>query len=123
MIQKINELKDEITITFLRTQNLIISSYFDAEFNRVTNASQVEAFRKKLYSFRDYIGTTEGYTFFDDYYIEKIAELNHRANVIENGGLETAIEIPKTENVFMILLRKIKDLLLGKSTNKQENEQ
>ncbi len=123
IINKINELKQEITITFLRTQNLIISSYFDAELKRISNKVQIEMFRKKLYNFRDYIGTTEGYTFFDDYYIETIAALNHKANVIENGGMETAINIRinKQENVLMILLRKIKDLLLGKSGEKQED--
>ena len=123
MIHKINELKDEISITFFRTQNLIIHSYFDAEFDRITELSQIEEYRKKLYSFRDLLGTAEGYTFFDDYYIEKISALNHRANVIENGGIETAIHLPKKQNAFMLLLKKIKELLLGKSTNenKQEN--
>ena len=123
MIHKINDLKNEITIMFLRTQNLIVSSYFDAEFKRITNMDQVELFRKKLYNFRDLIGTTDGYTFFDDYYIEKISELNHKINIIENGGIETAINIriPKQENVLMILLRKIKDLLLGKSGEKEED--
>ena len=113
MIQKINNIKDEISITFLRTQNLIVSSYFDTEFDRITNITQVEMFRKKLYNFRDCIGTTEGYTFFDDYYIEKIAELNHKANVIENGGIETAIDLSpsNSSNIFMTLLRKIKELL------------
>ena len=121
MIHKINELKDEITITFFRTQNLIIHSFFDAEFERITTSSQIEEYRKKLYSFRDLLGTAEGYTFFDDYYIEKIAALNHRANIIENGGIETAINLPKRQNAFFTLLRKIKELLLGKSENKQEN--
>ena len=123
MIHKINELKNEITITFLRTQNLIISSYFDSEFDKVTNLTQVDLFRKNLYNFRDLIGSTDGYTFFDDYYIEKISELNHKSNVIENGGIETAINIriPKRENVLMLLLHKIKELLLGKSGEKEED--
>ncbi len=123
MIKKIQKLKDEITVTFLRTQNLILSSYFNAELKKITNLTQVELYRKKLYSFRDYLATTEGYTFFEDFYLEKIAELNHKANVIENGGIETAIDTMKTESVFAILLRKIKELLLGKAPEKQENKQ
>ena len=32
MLKKIDELKSEIMLTFMRTQNLIISSYFDKAF-------------------------------------------------------------------------------------------
>ena len=35
MIKKIDELKNEITLTFMRTQNLIISSYFDSAFDKI----------------------------------------------------------------------------------------
>ncbi len=118
MIQKINKLKDDVTVAFLRTQNLIISSYFDAELDRVVEAPQVDAYRKQLYNFKDYIGSADGYTFFDDFYIEKIAALNHRANVIENGGTETALEEPKN-GLLAILFRKIRELLAGKPANRE----
>ena len=45
----------------MRTQNLIISSYFDAAFDRITNLEEVENYRRKLYSFKDYLGVTDGY--------------------------------------------------------------
>ena len=32
---------------------------------------EVENFRRKLYSFKDYLGCTDGYTFFNDYYVNK----------------------------------------------------
>ena len=122
MIKKIRKLKEEISVTFLSTQNLIMTSCFNAEFEKITNAEEVNAYRKKLYSFRDYIGITDGYTYFDDYYIEKIAALNHKANVIENGGVETALNFAKRENTFVVILKKIKDLILGNSSEKEESK-
>ena len=69
MLKKIDELKSEIMLTFMRTQNLIISSYFDKAFENISNLEEVENYRRKLYTFKDYLGCTEGYTFFNDYYV------------------------------------------------------
>ena len=93
MIRKIDELKNEILLTFLRTQNLIISSYFNNAFKKITNLEEIEIYRRKLYNFKDYLGSTDGYTFYHDYYVEKMAELEHKYNILENGGLETALDV------------------------------
>ena len=85
MLEKIDELKSEISLTFMRTQNLIISSYFDAAFNSISNLEEVENYRRKLYNFKDYLGCMEGYTFFNDYYVNKMMELEKKYNSIENG--------------------------------------
>ncbi len=119
LIKKMSELKDEITITFLRTQNLIISSYFETQIQNITNTTQIEIFRKKLYNFRDYIGITDSYTYFDDFYLEKISELNHKANIIENGGIETAMDTAEKNNIFTALIKKIKDLLQKRAEEKR----
>lgn len=125
MIRKISELKDEIAITFFRTQNLIFSSYFDTKFDNITNTTQVEIYRKQLYSYRDLLGSSDGYTYFDNYYIEKISALNHKVSVIENGGMETAINIriSKTESIFMMIINKIKKLVTrnARETNTDRN--
>ena len=111
MVSKISELKNTIKITFLRTQNLIISSYFNGAFSKITNLEEIESYRRKLYKFKDYIGTSDGYTFYYDYYIEKMNELEHKYNVLENGG-ETAITV-KTEqqNIFISIIKSIKKLV------------
>ena len=114
MVNKIGQLKENIKLTFFRTQNLIISSYFDSAFNNITNLEEVENYRRKLYTFRDYLGYSDGYTFFNDYYVEKMNELEHKYNVLENGGVETAIATNTKElNKFVILLRSIKKLVLS----------
>ena len=122
MVQKIDELKNEITLTFLRTQNLIISSYFDKTFNDITNLEQVENYRKKLYNFKDYLGFAEGYTFFNDYYVQKMNELENKYNAIENGEVELALKlITKKENKLIALFKAIKKLIFGEKAQKDSN--
>lgn len=83
MLKKIEELKHEISLTFMRTQNLIISSYFDKAFKEITNLEEVENYRRKLYTFKDYLGAMEGYTFFNDYYVNTMEKLEEKYNAIE----------------------------------------
>lgn len=120
MLKKIDELKNEITLTFMRTQNLIISSYFDKAFNHISNLEEVENYRKKLYSFKDYLGSTEGYTFFNDYYVNKMEQLEEKYNALENGEVQNAIKIiSKKENKIFAIFKSIKKLILGDNTEKE----
>lgn len=123
MIEKIDELKHEITLIFMRTQNLIISSYFDNAFNKIIDLEGVEEYRRKLYTFKDLIGCTEGYTFFNDYYVSKMEELENKYNLIENGQLEkTAIAVmTKKQNIFSRIIKTLKKIILGTSTEKENN--
>ena len=117
--KKIEDLKNKITNIFIKTQNLIISSYFDSAFEDITNLEELDNYRKKLYNFKELIGTTEDYTFFDDYFIEKMSELEHKSNIMENSGLETAITTKK-KNKFLTFLTKLKNFLLNKSTKEEK---
>lgn len=120
MIKKIDELKNDINLTFMRTQNLIISSYFDSEFNRIVDLEGIEKYRQKLYTFKDLIGFTEGYTFFNDYYVSKMEELEHKYNLLENGQFEMALKlVTKKENMFIRVIKALKNLVLGTSTKKE----
>ena len=122
MLKKIDELKEEIKLKFFRTQNYILSSYFDKAINRISTLEDVENYRRKLYNIKDLLGFAEGYTFFNDYYVEKMSQLEHINNIIENGGIETAINIQsKTENKFLLLIKKIKKLLFKNSYQKAEH--
>lgn len=121
MVKKIDELKEKIKLTFLRTQNLIVSSYFDKAFSKISNLQQLEDYRKQLYSIKSYLGFAEGYTFFNDYYVEKMSQLEHKYNVLENGGLETAINIrTKNESKIITLFKTIKKLILGTSSQEED---
>ena len=117
MLKKIDELKSEISLTFMRTQNLIISSYFNNTFNFISNLEEVENYRRKLYSFKDYLGSMEGYSFFNDYYVDKMMQLEEKYNALErceNIPIERAIKvISKKENMFRRFIAAIKKLLFG----------
>ena len=120
LLEKIDELKNEISLIFMRTQNLIISSYFDSAFNRIYTLQDVEEYRRKLYNFKDYLGHTEGYTFFNDYYVAKMELLEAKYNAIENGDIQTAIKlITKKENLFVRFIQKIKKIILGTSSQNE----
>ncbi len=116
MLKKIDELKNEILLTFMRTQNLIISSYFDNAFNNIENLEELEAYRKKLYSFKDYLGIAEGYNFFNNYYVSKMEALEEKYNAFENGIYETSLKImSRKENKILAFFRAVKKLILGES--------
>lgn len=118
MLKKIDELKSEIMLTFMRTQNLIISSYFDKAFENISNLEEVENYRRKLYTFKDYLGCTEGYTFFNDYYVNKMEQLEERYNALEYGTIETSLKIiSRKESKLIKFLKAIKKLIFGTSTN------
>ena len=108
-------MKKEIRINFFRTQNLIISSYFNTALNYVVTTDQVEFYRKKLYKIQDILGNTENYTFFNNYYLEKMAELEHKYNIIENGGIETSLYVKtKRQSKFIRIIKAIKKIILEK---------
>lgn len=114
MLKKIDELKSEIMLTFMRTQNLIISSYFDKAFENISNLEEVENYRRKLYTFKDYLGCTEGYTFFNDYYVNKMEQLENKYNALENGNVENAIKlITKKESKIISFIKALKKLIFG----------
>lgn len=111
LIEKINNLKSNITSTFISTQNLIISSYFDKALNRVETLDGIEEYRQKLYNFKDYLGATDTYTFFNDYYVDKMMALEDKYNLIENGVISPSVYlIEKDASKFSIFLRYVRKL-------------
>ena len=108
MVKKIDDLKEKIN--------------FDKAFLNINNLEELENYRKKLYNFKSYLGFAEGYTFFNDYYVEKMSQLEHKYNILENGGIETAINIrTNSQSKIISLFKAIKRLILGKSAENQNN--
>ena len=104
----------------MRTQNLIISSYFDKSFDNIFDLEGVENYRRKLYGFRNYLGSTEGYSFFNDYYVSKMEELENKYNLIENGQFSVALKpISQKENIFIKILKTLKRIILGKKSEEE----
>lgn len=68
--------KENIKKLFLTTQNLIITSYFNAKILKIKTGEEIEEYRKTLYNFSTLIGKAPNYSFFNDYYIKKMTELD-----------------------------------------------
>ena len=112
IVAKTDNCKLKIAEYFEKTQNLIIKSYFDKAFRNITNLEELDNYRRKLDHYGELIGRTDNYTFFDDYYTEMMSALEHKSNVLENGGIETALEYKKP-NKLVSLFRAIKSFVTG----------
>lgn len=78
ILDKMQILRKKITITFLKAQNLIITSYFNKLFNNLTSSADIENYRKRLYGFKDFLALTDDYTFFNDYYVSKMEDISQK---------------------------------------------
>ena len=112
LVEKTSNYKNKISEYFVKAQNLIIKNYFDKAFRHIDNLEELDNYRRKLEHYRELIGITDNYTFFDDYYTEKMSQLEHKSNVLENGGIETALEYKKS-NLFVSWFRAIKNFVTG----------
>ncbi len=104
--KKIETLKEKIATNYIKLQNIIIKDFFEYEFNAISNLEEIEKFRHRLSRFSELIGTTANYTFFDNFYIETMNKLEHKCNILENGGQETALS-KKRINPILAFFKKI----------------
>ncbi len=110
--KQISNLRTKINELFINTQNLILTSFFDNNFKSIVNLEQVDNYRRKLYNYKDLIGTTADYTFFNDYYISKMAELEKICYAFENN--EELGLVPIKYGFFSNLISKLKKLFMHK---------
>ena len=112
LVHKADKLKKAIKTEFLSTQNKIFTSFFDKRFNYVCNtAKSIETFRRALYTYRRFIGVSDDYTFFNEYYINKMSELDNKFN---NANSKSLALIPIKETLFARTVRKIYSLVILK---------
>lgn len=122
-ISKIDENRALIKNTYFKTEDLILTSYFDKYFNRIENVDDVEKYREDLYNFKDLYGESEDYNSFNNYYIDKMEELEDKRLSIMRKSDNFALS--KTDNKIVNLFTKIRASLLKllgkKYTGKQGN--
>ena len=123
MIKKIDSLKKHITSIFIKTQNLITTSYFDKAFNEIVDLEGTEEYRRKLYNFKDYLGSTDGYTFFNDYYVDKMMDLEDKYNLLENNANVPSASmylIKKKSSKLLSFFKYIRSLFTRKQLSNSE---
>ena len=110
--------------TFFETQNLIIESYFNNYINSIKTVEEVDKFRRKLYNYKNLIGITEDYFFFNNYYIKMMEKLEDKKAAIENGieyvfNTHTDI-VSSKQNKIALFFKAIKDFLFGNANEYQK---
>lgn len=95
----INKNKHEIMTLFFRTQNLIIEKCFKGEFNNIRNLDDINAFNQKLYNFKNIIGYSDDYTFYNEFYRKMMNLVQEKRSYIEKYG-----EINLFENINKSLM-------------------
>ena len=86
--------KEDIINLFFKTQNLIMEKCFKNEFNSVRNLNDIKEFNKKIYNYKNLIGFTDGYTFYNEFYRKMMEAIEEKRVYIEKYG-----EINLFENI------------------------
>lgn len=95
----INKNKLEIMSLFFKTQNLIIEKCFKNDFNNIRNMDDLKAFNKKLYNFKNIMGYSNNYTFYNEFYRKMMNSIQNKKVYIEKYG-----EINLYENINTSLM-------------------
>ena len=82
----INKNKKEIISLFFKIQNLIIEKCFKNEFNNIKNIKDIKAFNKKLYNFKNIMGYSDDYTFYNEFYRKMMNAVQEKKSYIEKYG-------------------------------------
>ncbi len=103
---KVLKYREKIKNSYIACQNLIVKEFFDKEYKNISNLEELDSFRKRISKFDKYVGKVSGYVFYENYFIEMMNKLEHKSSVLENGGIETAIDNPN--NFIFRFFHKIK---------------
>lgn len=93
---------------FFKIQDLIILNCFTNEFNSIKTLSDASVFKKRVYDYKDLIGYSENYSFYNDFYCKIMAELEKKEDYIKEYG---PIDLIGSLNAGMALTPKIKNSL------------
>lgn len=116
---KISFYKNKIKNIFLQTQELILTSYFNKALNNIYSEQDIEEYRKKLYNYRDLLGITENYSFFNDFYINIMARLDEKYEELNNMELSL---VPYKRSLLKIIFEKFYALVGFDKIEKRYNK-
>ena len=122
--------KEDITSLFFRTQNLIIEKCFKSEFNNIRTLEDVASFNKKIYNFKNIIGYSDSYTFYNEFYRQMMNAVEEKKSYIEQYGDINLFEnlnnslmlVDETKNSFAFILNFVNKLKKLFGFNKKSSE-
>lgn len=107
---KVSKLKEQLKTLYFDTQNSIYTSYFNTQFAKITTTADIDSYRFRLYTYKNYIGITDNYSTFNDYYINKMVDLDNKYEKIINNTAVAVVNNSKIATFF----RKVKAVLGAK---------
>lgn len=124
----IAEQKCNIKKLFFNIQNFIIRNCFLCELSNVHTLQDLSELKQKLYNFKNIIGTSDEYTFYNDFYCDLMNALENKKEEIEKYGdislfkqectaLTVVAQSKETVSFVRIFIQKLKKLFrLNKRT-------
>ena len=82
----IDNRKKFIRSLFFETQDLIIEKCFTKEFENIKDLEDISNFQKLIYNFKNIIGYTDEYTYYNTFYCNMMHQLEQKKEYIENYG-------------------------------------
>ena len=107
---KISKCKEKLKEYYFETQDLIYTSYFNTQFNKIYTTADIDSYRLKLYNYKNYIGITDDYSNFNNYYINKMIDLDDKYESIINNTSIAVVNTGKIAN----LIKRLKDILIAR---------
>lgn len=104
---KINKTRSYIQKTFIECQNTILKNYFNAEIKAIVSLDGIDRVRIKLYNYKELIGITDKYSYFNSFYIEKMKELELKYEELSNDIV--SLTVPHKSLIYT-LFKKLKTL-------------
>lgn len=136
--EKINDIKElnkiiadqkyNIKRLFFNIQNFIIRNCFSCEFNSINTMEDLQELKHKLYEFKNIIGNSNEYTFYNNFYCDFMNALEQKKDEIAKYGeislfkkectaLTVVAQSKETFHFIRIFIRKLKKLFnLNKGT-------
>ena len=78
--------KTEISNLFYKIQNYIIKACFTHEFNTIRNSTDLYEFKQMLYNYKNIIGSSDSYTFYNDFYCKSMEALEIKKAQVQKFG-------------------------------------
>lgn len=129
----INYKKGKITTLFFQTQNHIMKSCFNCEFNKIKTLEDIHEFKNQLYNYKNVIGSNDNYTFYNDFYCSMMNSVETKKEYIKEHGI---ISLPSKECTSLMVIdtkknkmafvktffRKLKELIKSEVSKDYINE-
>lgn len=137
LIENLNKLinykKKKIMAVYFQSQNYIMRTCFNYEFNTIRTLEDIHDFKNKLYGFKNLIGYNDDYTYYNDFYRSMMNLLATKKEQMETSG---EINLLPSESTALVLIdtrrnsltfiktffRKIKELFKSEVSKDYINE-